>query len=399
MNSDISEVVANIMTHHGALIEKTDEGCLEYICPKPLARLLEIPEEGSLVFQYNHTCEGAVHASYDSEMFQNMEFLFEQRGRIAAVRFEPSQHLNPEKIAKNLADQIGFSNATFRMDRTETINLVYLLVFFKYTALSDEKQEGLLCLLINRFNLSITPVPDEITLPMAELQSPKNPPHNIEAGTIAAIRSSFSAASLIVQEMMAEFIKSLNRRLNRDIMRINEYYETLKEETRAAMRKKALSNEKYSAVIRENPLQWETILDKHIENKTILQVEGIAQLYDKLDAIETEQAWKEQDLLDKYTLKIQVKPVTILQIETTAPVFRINLKRRQSSRPFPVTYNPLLKRLDPLPCESCFYPHPPYYVCDDKLHIVCSRCFIPCPNCGKSYCMACHKEGCPKCSK
>jgi len=399
MNPDINEVVANIMTHHGALIEKTKEGCLEYICPEPLARLLEIPEEGRLVFQYDQTCEGAVHASYDSDMFQNMETLFEKRGRIAAAQFEPSYTLNPEKIAKNLSDQIGFSNATFRMDRTETANLVYLLVFFKYTAISDEKQEGLLCLLINRLNLSITPVQDELTLPVAELQTPKHPPHYIEADTIAAIRSSFSAASLLVQEMMMDFVKSLNRRLNRDIKRINEYYETLKQETKEAIRKKTISNEKYSAIVRENPLNWRTILDKHIEERTVLQVEGTAQLYDKLDAIATEQTWKEQDLLDKYTLKVHVKPITILRIETTAPVFRINLKRRQSSRPFPVTYNPMLKRLDPLPCESCFYPRSPYYVCDDKLHIVCSRCFISCTNCGKSYCMACHKEGCPKCGK
>ena len=398
MNQTINEVVEKILTHHGAIVEKTADGCLEYICPDSLAKTLEIPEEGSLVFQYDHTCEDAVHASYDSELFQNLEHLFEKRGRIAAVQHVPSYTVNQDKIAKSLYEHIGFFNATFRLDRTETLNIVYLLVFFKYTAISDEVKEGMLSLLINRYNLSITPISEDDVSFMADLHEMKRPPGYVQEETVKAIRNSLSAASLLVQEMLVDFIKSLNRRLNREIKRIDEYYETLKNETKIAIRNKAVLKEEYITLYHKNPVEFEAIIAKGIEDRT-LEAEGVTKLYDKLDAIEVERKWKEQDLQEKFTLKVQVQPVTILHIESRTPVFSIILKKRQAIRRFPVTYNLLLNRFDHLPCESCFYPQNPYYVCDDKLHIICNRCFPSCPNCGKNYCMACHKQGCPKCGK
>lgn len=397
MNTDITEVVEKIVTHHGAVVERTGNGCLEYICPESLAKDLEIPEEGTLVFQYDHTCDKPVHASYDSEMFQNLERLFQKHGRIAAVQHVPSYTIRQDKIAKSLYEHIGFSNATFRLDRTEILNVVYLLVFFKYTAISDEIKEGMLSLLINRYNLSITSVRDETDSIMADLHEMKRLPRRVEEETVKAVRNSFSAASLLVQDMTVDFIKSLNRRLNREIKRINEYYETLKDETRIAIRNKALLKEEYITQYHKNPREFEAILAKGIEDRT-LEAEGTSQLYDKLDAIEIERKWKEQDLQEKFALKVQIDPVTTLHIESRTPVFSIILKKSKATRRFPVTYNLLLNRFDHLPCESCFYPQSPWYVCDDKLHIICSRCFPPCPKCGKNYCMACHKEGCPKCT-
>ncbi len=66
------------------------------------------------------------------------------------------------------------------------------------------------------------------------------------------------------------------------------------------------------------------------------------------------------------------------------------IKRRLASRQFPVTYNPLTRHLDPLPCESCFHPKGAFYICDDRLHIVCAGCFRTCPDCSKQYCHACN---------
>jgi hypothetical protein len=398
MNSDITTVISDIFTHYGALVEKTDDECLQYICPRTLSKALEIPEEGSLVFKYDHACDDAVLASYDSDLFRHLENLFADRGRLAGALFKPPHSFYVEKIEKDIYDKIAFSNATFRMDSTDTATMVYVLVFFKYTALSDEKQEGLIALLINKTNLSVIPVYDEAYFLFTELDELPHSPMSLDEETIRAISASFSVASLLVKENIADYIKSLNRRLNRDIKRVHEYYETLKKETRYVIKNKALSLDKYAHMIIEEPQAAGDVIEQGIKERTI-KGEGIEKLYDKLDAIDTEEKWKEQDLRDKCTLKIQVEPITTLYIETYAPIFWVTLKRRLNSRLFPVTYNPILKRLDPLPCESCFYPQSPYFICDDTLHIVCSRCFITCQECGKTYCKACHKEKCPKCGR
>lgn len=181
-----------------------------------------------------------------------------------------------------------------------------------------------------------------------------------------AIASVFSGESRIT---IATY-PSPAKRLNRDIKRVFEYYETIKIETQKVMEKRALTGE-------------------HPSEK-----QG-----EKVNAIETEKRWKIQDLISKYALNIRVEPVAAILIETQSPVFWLEIKRRLSSRLFPLTYNPLLRKLDPLPCESCFYPRGGYFICDEKLHITCSACFKKCPQCGKPFCSACHKHGCPRCSK
>src|SRR4030067_1665913 len=90
-------------------------------------------------------------------------------------------------------------------------------------------------------------------------------------------------------------------------------------------------------------------------------------------------------------------PACLNLIETQSPVFSIEIKRRLSSRLFPLTYNPFLKGVDPLPCEACFYPRGGYWLCDEKLHLLCANCFQKCPHCYKEFCPLCHKNSCPRC--
>jgi hypothetical protein len=180
------------------------------------------------------------------------------------------------------------------------------------------------------------------------------------------------------------FIKGLEKRLNRDVMRVFEYYETLKIEAQKALQKKALSARASFEREEEPAFAPEELRQKGME---------------KLDAIEGERRWKIRDLISRYAMKVTVEPVCLVQIETQSPVFWIEIRRRLSTRLFPLTYNPLLKRIDPLPCEACFYPRGGYVLCDDKLHILCGSCFQRCRHCEKEYCPICHTNGCPRCGK
>jgi len=370
----LPEVLANILTLEGALLERTDDDCLEFVVPPSLSETLGIPEHGKLSFAYHPFDESVISASYESEFFRSVDRLFSGRGKMAKAVYS-SQLPNIGKVSKWVSEKIALSNASFRLQKVDNQRIAYALIFFKYLALSDEKREGIFSLLINEQNLSTSPLNANVTAFWEDLKEPKEILARSE-GISKSLQAGFSAASLIVKEEFEPFIKSLERRLNRDIIRVFEYYETLKGEIHKAFEKKLFSG-------RDSPEAQSE------EERKVLS--------GKLDAVEGEKRWKIQDLVSKYALNIRIEPVCIIDIETESLVFWLEIKRRLSSRTFPLSYNPLLKKVDSLPCEGCFHPRGTYYLCDEKLHILCATCFRKCPDCGREYCSVCHPKGCPRC--
>jgi hypothetical protein len=370
----LPDVIVDILTYHGAIVEKREDGSLDVITTYEISDTLNMPEYSRLIFSNGEISNESMYASYDSEFFNSLQRLFTDRGRFTVARFE--SHIPHREKMSRLIHDIAFRNATFRLEHIENRDLSYLLVYFKYTALSDEKHEGILPVLINEMNLSITPLDSD----MIELKEFEEP-NALDRHVIKKVfHSAYIAAASLVREKLTDFIKSLDRRLNRDIKRVFEYYETLKQETKMSVNK----------ILRHT----DSMIEKQREERT-LRGDGMEKLLNKLDAIEAEQQWKIQDLISKYILSIKIDPIAAIRIETYAPIFWINIKRRLASRRFPMTYNPIVKQIESLPCESCFNPHTGYYVCDDKLHIICGHCFKICPECGKHFCNACYNI-CPR---
>jgi hypothetical protein len=365
----LSEVLSDVLILQGAILEKKNDDSLEYLLPSSLSQILGIPEHGKLSFTYFPSDEETINASYDSELLRSLEKGFSRKGRWARARYFP--HLpNIDKLSKGVVEKIVLSNATFRLKEVQIRSVTYFAASFKYVALSDERREGLFSLLANELNGSVQPLTDDLISIFEEFKESDQNSRQPGEEDVKALRAASKAASILVQEELYPFIHSLEKRLNRDIRRIFDYYEALKSETRKAM-------------------------EDHLEKNG----QGEKRLPEKLDAIDAEKEWKVRDLISKYAMNVRIEPVSAIGIETETPVFWININRRLSSKLFPVTFNPLNRRMDPLPCEACFYPRGGYYICDDKLHIICSSCFKKCPQCGRQYCSACHRQGCPRCGK
>lgn len=390
MTRSVSDFFIDLLEHSGSAIEKMDDGVLDALLTPEASKILEIPEYSRLCFSYDAAQGKNIYASYDSELFKTSVRLLEGRGGYALGLYEaPGQ--NVSKLVHVVEGRLSFHNAVFRLEKTEIRKIPYLLAVFRYTALSDEKHEGIVSVLLNTENLSATTVSEGVSDIMEKLKevdemnaadSPRVAIPEIDPERI--FKAAHCAAMGMVKARLSDFVKSLDRRLNRDIRRVFEYYETMKGETVKAIKKNAVKDG--------------GDIDKQIQDKTV-KGEGIDRLLSKLDAIDAERKWKVQDLVSKYSLSIKVEPVSAVSIVADVPVFKIKIKRRLASRDFPVTYNPIVRHLDPLPCESCFSPDHGYHVCDDKLHIVCGNCFRPCARCGKEYCRACHKDRCPRCGK
>ena len=368
MSRPLPDVISDILTYSGAIVEEAGNGYLDVMAPQEVSKVIDIPEYTRMCFSYDSIQDGVIYASYDSELFSRIARLLAGKGKFSMARLDASYYPSFEKLSKTIPEKIALNNATFRLGKTEVKDISYLLVYFRYTALSDEKTEGLIPVLINEVNFSTAILKLDIDEIMEKLKESNSEPVVLSSELIKALQSAYRGCIQKAKERLKDFIKSLERRLNRDIKRVYEYYGTLKEETKKAIEKKAASGE----------------ADK---------------LLDKINVIEAEKNWKIQDLTTKYALNIQIEPVSVIRIETQAPILWMEIRRRLSSREFPIVYNPILRQIDLLPCESCFYPQKSYYICDDKLHIICSDCFRTCPDCGRQYCSACHNNKCPKCAR
>jgi len=364
--TDLLEFTSELMEHNGGLIER-GENQLEVILPPETARMLEIPEHSRLRFSMEEEKPG-IAVMYDSEVFNNMSRLLEHKGRYCFATM-PFPEVRIEKLMSRIPGKVVLNNAVYSVDSNEVKPVSYLLSFVKFTAISDEKREGIIASLVNELTLSQQQM--NITDATGIFTS------LTEGRTGSAARksdeNSISALYCFLQTMAAEelgdFIESMARRLNRDVHRIYEYYRSLTDEIQQQITRKMFSGEE-----KEKQLS-------------------------RINAVETEREWKIQDMLSKYSLNIELEPVSFIRIEAPVPVFWLTIKRRKESRRFPLTYNPILKTLDNLPCESCFTPGKSYYVCDERLHLICSRCYSKCEKCAKEYCPACHPKGCPKCGK
>ena len=162
------------------------------------------------------------------------------------------------------------------------------------------------------------------------------------------------------------FLNGMQRRLDRDLERVLEYYDGLRQE---AFRKLKKAN-----------------ADSAREQL-------------RLDAAEREYQAKVSDLKQKYDLRVTLELSQTLEL--ICPVQRLELliKRRKGERKFSLDWNPLVRTLEPLPCEWSATAEKGRMICDDKLHCVSLPGHAPCEKCNKEYCRACYPLRCPKCGK
>ncbi len=146
----LSEFTADLLTETGAIVEPTDDG-LEVLLPPQVAGALEIPEHANLSFSSGG--EKGIPVSYDSETFKKMARLFGSQGRFSTVSL-PTFPVKLEKLEQRLDEKLILNNAVFHLERKEEKKISYLLACFKYTALSDDRQEGIGASLINEFNFA-----------------------------------------------------------------------------------------------------------------------------------------------------------------------------------------------------------------------------------------------------
>jgi hypothetical protein len=364
----LRDFVGHLMEKEGALVEKIEPSGLEFVTPEPLAERLGLPAEGRLGFGPEFPPR-ALQVHFDSDWMERFGQVLGQRGRVLrrVLDLTTAPPSEPERL---LEHTLVLQNAVYRL-----LNLVpawtrYLILTFHYSAVSDEKREGILQLGVNLSNGS--PL-DSITGPLLQAVAARpfgsNSP--LPEAALPPLWESRRLHQLIqvalpqrIRHELSPFLNSMQRRLERDMARLYEYYNDLHRESLTRLRKQVTDSSQSS----------------------------------RLETISREYQAKVADLRQKFALRIEVGWVQTLELILPVHRFELILKRRKGERRFHLDWNPLVRKLEQPPCEYSFTWESGRLICDDALHLVSIAAHAECPQCGKPYCRACHAEKCPRCT-
>ncbi|MEJ7618200.1 MAG: hypothetical protein WKF30_14830 [Pyrinomonadaceae bacterium] len=362
------DFAARLLEHQGALVERIEPAGLDVVAPPHAQQALHISESERLGFAAELP-PGALRAGLESDWLERFGQLLGEKGRQARFILDvPSPTLaNPERVVEH---GLVLQNAIYRVVSAAPAWTRYLITLFRYTAISDEKREGLIKVGLNLANgaaidgfvdeLLATVIGEangeEIALPSGQL------PPDWSAARLDACLS--RALPPRIRLHLSPFLNGMQRRLERDLARVFDYYNDLRHES--------LSK-----------------LQKHSAEPAREQL--------RLEALAREYTAKVADLQQKYALRVEVEQSQTMEL--VMPVQRINLliKRRKGERQIALDWNPLARKLDAPPCEWSFTTGVTRLVCDEALHLVAPAAHAACAHCGKPFCRACHPQKCPKC--
>jgi hypothetical protein len=379
--SELRNFVADLLEYRGAAVEALEADGLEVLAPAPLRKAMGWPELARLGFGTGRT-HGAVPIGLEGDWLDRFGALLADEGRWSEREVRPAVAVpapsDPERVLERALD---LPNAVWRFQRMTATWTRCLMLAFRYTAVSDEKREGLIWL---GFNLGTGAVVNDMLArlrpalaQMPDWQAPAQ-------ATRGAAGSGWSAAALAarvrplldhqLRDGMEPFLRAMRRRLERDRNRVHAYHNDLRDS----------SLKRLAALARAEGDRAEA--DRRRETLRVA-------------AIEREYRAKLDDLRHNYALRVTVEWVQALDLYVPVQRLEVLIRRRKGERMVRLDWHPLVKTAEPPLCEAGLGLDRVRLVCDDKLHLTEPAGQAPCRSCGKPFCRACSPAACPRCGQ
>jgi hypothetical protein len=378
--SELRDFVADLLERKGAAVdEAVDPDELEVLAPAPMQKATGWPELTRLSFGRERS-HGAIPIGLEGDWLDRFGALLGDDGRWSEREVRPAVAVPAPSDAERLLDRaLDLPNAVWRFQGMTATWTRCLMLAFRYTAVSDEKREGLVWL---GLNLGTGAVVSDILARLRPALAQMPEWHAPDQATRLAGGPGWSTATLEarvrplldrqVRDGIEPFLRGMRRRLERDRNRVHAYHDDLR----------GSSLKRLAALARAEGDRAEA--DRRRE---ILRVE----------AIEREYRAKLDDLRHNYALRVTAEWVQALDLYVPVQRLDVLIRRRKGERLIQLDWHPLVKAAEPPLCEAGRGRNSARLVCDDKLHLTEPDGQAPCSACGKAYCRACFPTACPRC--
>ncbi|MEN3377647.1 MAG: hypothetical protein V7604_3002, partial [Hyphomicrobiales bacterium] len=365
----LRDFVSDVLETEGSAVEAVEPDGLEVLAPEPLRMAMGWPELVRLGFGAELPV-GATAVGFEGDWLDRFGALLGDKGRLAERQLVlPGPPPRIHDPARLLDHAIDFPNAVWRLHEVSPAWTRCLLLAFRYTAISDEKREGLVWLgfnqgtgaVIDDFTVRLRALlqGDEWQLPDADVRRAAGPAWDASV-LDARVRPLLQHR---VRLELEPFMRTMRRRLERDRNRIHQYHQDLH----------LLAQKKLATLGRSEGEKAEN--DRKREKLRIA-------------AIEREYAAKLGDLRHNYALRVGVEWVQGLELFVPVQRFEVLVKRRKGERLMRLDWHPSVRLMEPPPSDWGLGLGHSRLVCDDHLHITDPGGQSPCPSCGRAWCRA-----------
>jgi hypothetical protein len=375
----LRDFVSGVLEMEGSAVEAVEPDGLEVLAPEPLRTAMGWPELVRLGFGAELPV-GATAVGFEGDWLDRFGALLGDRGRWAERQFvlpgPPPRIYDPERLLNHAVD---FPNAIFRLQEVSAAWTRCLLLAFRYTAVSDEKREGLVWL---GFNQTTGAVIDDFAPRLRSLLAGDEEWQVPDLDVRQAAGTAWDAPVLDarvrpllqhrVRLEVEPFLHTMRRRLDRDRNRIHQYHSDL----HLVAQKKLAALAGSAGEKAENDRKREML---------------------RIAAIEREYAAKLGDLRHNYALRVSVEWVQGLELFVPVQRFQVLVKRRKGEKVLRLDWHPAVRLMEPPPSDWGLGIGRSRLVCDDQLHMTDPAGQSPCPSCGRAWCRACHPTACRRC--
>ncbi len=378
----LRDFAADMLESAGAVVEPVEPDGLEVLAPEPVRAAMGWSEFSRLGFGATLPA-GAMPIGLEGDWLDRFGALLGERGRLAERQLVVTDKVAAPSDPERLLDRaFDLPNAVWRLHDAAPTWTSCLLLAFRYTAISDEKREGLVWLGFNQGTGAV--IAGDILARLRKLLASETDWHAPEPGMRRMAAADLDATALAarvrplvehhVRRDLEPFLNAVRRRLDRDRGRIHEYHDDLRRTAQTKLAALAVS----SGDKAESDRKRETM---------------------RIAAIEREYAAKLDDLRHNYALRVTVDWMQGLTLFAPVHRYDVLIKRRKSERIIRVDWHPAIRMIEPPPCDWGFGLERARLVCDDGLHLTDPSGQAPCRSCGKAWCRACHPIACPRCGR
>lgn len=351
----LTDWARDLLVSRGALVESERQASLRAMLPADVAAKLGVSDWLSLDF-------GArVGADDPGDWLERLAGLLSPPPSVSGARLRlrtPPGRIDAEMI---LNREFPVQNGVWRLIEDYAEAAPYYWFSFQYTVESDERHMGYTSVCLNGARRALCEQPQRL-LQAAHDDLEEDPAFAVAGEPLRALHTlAGSIAQAEVHARIAPVEQNANRRLARDSQRTESYYSGLL----AQIEKRATRRS----------------ADPEAQKKDS----------SRLEATRLDRAAKLEDLVRKYSLRVQMELTDVLVAALPVRTISVRLIRKKEERQVLLSWNAVLRALDTPLCEHCSGRARPVYLCE-RVHMLCAACLNGCPACGRVFCRVCQAQ-------